>query len=56
LSPGEDKQGNGLELGISIKAVEEQRERLSAKLDLHDVAGLKRYAIARQASSRAAFR
>ena len=33
------------ELAISIKTVEKHRERVMAKLDLHDVAGLTRFAI-----------
>ena len=33
-------------LGISIKTVEKHRQRLMNKLDLHDTAGLTRYAIA----------
>lgn len=32
-------------LGISIKTVEKHREHLMAKLDIHDTAGLTRYAI-----------
>ncbi len=34
------------ELGISIKTVEKHRQHLMGKLDLHDTAGLTRYAIA----------
>jgi DNA-binding NarL/FixJ family response regulator len=34
------------ELGISIKTVEKHRQHLMKKLDLHDTAGLTRYAIA----------
>jgi DNA-binding NarL/FixJ family response regulator len=33
------------ELGISIKTVEKHRQHLMAKLDIHDTAGLTRYAI-----------
>ncbi len=33
-------------LGISIKTVEKHREHLMSKLDIHDTAGLTRYAIA----------
>lgn len=33
-------------LGISIKTVEKHREHLMAKLDIHDIAGLTRHAIA----------
>jgi DNA-binding NarL/FixJ family response regulator len=35
------------ELGISVKTVEKHRQRLMAKLDIHDVAGLTHYAISR---------
>lgn len=34
------------ELGISIKTVEKHRQNLMKKLDLHDTAGLTRYAVA----------
>jgi len=34
------------ELGISIKTVEKHRQNLMVKLDIHDTAGLTRYAIA----------
>ena len=34
-------------LGISIKTVEKHRQRLMGKLDIHDTAGLTRYAIAK---------
>ncbi len=34
------------ELGISIKTVEKHRQKLMTKLDLHDTAGITRYAIA----------
>ena len=32
-------------LGISVRTVERQREHLMTKLDIHDTAGLTRYAI-----------
>jgi DNA-binding NarL/FixJ family response regulator len=35
------------ELGISIKTVEKHRQHLMEKLNIHDIAGLTRYAIAR---------
>ena len=35
------------ELGISVKTVERHRQRLMHKLDIHDVAGLTRYAISK---------
>ncbi len=34
-----------LQRGIGIKTVEKHREHLMAKLDIHDTAGLTRYAI-----------
>ena len=33
------------ELGISIKTVDKHRQQLMNKLDIHDIAGLTRYAI-----------
>jgi DNA-binding NarL/FixJ family response regulator len=39
------QQGNAAELGIGIKTVEKHREHLMQKLDIHDTAGLTRYAI-----------
>ena len=33
------------ELGISIKTVEKHRQHLMSKLNIHDTAGLTRYAI-----------
>jgi DNA-binding NarL/FixJ family response regulator len=35
------------ELGISMKTVEKRREHLAQKLNIHDMAGLTRYAISR---------
>src|SRR5207253_6076898 len=34
------------ELGVSFKTVDKHRQHLMAKLNIHDVAGLTRYAIA----------
>jgi len=34
------------ELGVSFKTVNKHRQNLMTKLDIHDVAGLTRYAIA----------
>ncbi len=45
VAEGKPNKETASELGISIKTVEKHREHLSAKLDLHDVAGLTRYAI-----------
>ena len=46
VAEGKTNKETAAELGISIKTVEKHREHLSAKLDLHDIAGLTRYAIA----------
>jgi DNA-binding NarL/FixJ family response regulator len=34
------------ELGVSFKTVDKHRQNLMTKLDIHDIAGLTRYAIA----------
>ena len=34
------------ELGISVKTIEKHRQNLMSKLEIHDTAGLTRYAIA----------
>ena len=46
VAEGKTNKETASELDISIKTVEKHREHLSAKLDLHDIAGLTRYAIA----------
>ena len=46
VAEGKTNKETASELNISIKTVEKHREHLSAKLDLHDIAGLTRYAIA----------
>ena len=46
VAEGKTNKETAAELGISIKTVEKHREHLSAKLDIHDIAGLTRYAIA----------
>ena len=46
VAEGKTNKETASELGISIKTVEKHREHLSAKLDVHDVAGLTRYAVA----------
>ena len=43
---GKANKQTAAELGISIKTVEKHRNGLMQKLDIHDVAGLVRYAIA----------
>jgi DNA-binding NarL/FixJ family response regulator len=46
IAEGEANKQIADELGISIKTVEKHREHLMQKLDIHDTAGLTRYAIA----------
>jgi len=46
IAEGKANKEIAAELGISIKTVEKHREHLMAKLDIHDTAGLTRYAIA----------
>ncbi len=45
IAEGNANKQTAVELGISIKTVEKHRENLMAKLDIHDTAGLTRYAI-----------
>jgi DNA-binding NarL/FixJ family response regulator len=45
IAEGKANKETAAELGISIKTVEKHRERLMQKLDIHDTAGLTRYAI-----------
>ena len=45
IAEGKANKETASELGISIKTVEKHREHLMAKLDIHDTAGLTRYAI-----------
>jgi DNA-binding NarL/FixJ family response regulator len=46
IAEGKANKQTAAELRISIKTVEKHRQRLMTKLDIHDVAGLTRYAIA----------
>lgn len=46
IAEGKANKQVARELGISIKTVEKHRQHLMNKLDLHDTAGLTRYAIA----------
>lgn len=46
VAEGKANKQTALILGISIKTVEKHRQSLMTKLDIHDVAGLTRYAIA----------
>ena len=45
IAEGNANKQTASELGISIKTVEKHREHLMEKLDIHDSAGLTRYAI-----------
>ena len=45
IAEGKPNKETATELGISIKTVEKHREHIGAKLDIHDTAGLTRYAI-----------
>lgn len=46
IAEGKANKETAAELGIGIKTVEKHREHLMEKLDIHDTAGLTRYAIA----------
>jgi DNA-binding NarL/FixJ family response regulator len=46
IAEGKANKETAVELGISIKTVEKHRGHLMDKLNIHDTAGLTRYAIA----------
>jgi DNA-binding NarL/FixJ family response regulator len=46
IAEGQANKQVAVELGISVKTVEKHRQHLMAKLNIHDTAGLTRYAIA----------
>jgi DNA-binding NarL/FixJ family response regulator len=46
IAEGKANKETAAELGIGMKTVEKHREHLMKKLDIHDTAGLTRYAIA----------
>ena len=46
IAEGQANKQVAVELGISVKTVEKHRQRLMEKLNIHDTAGLTRYAIA----------
>jgi DNA-binding NarL/FixJ family response regulator len=46
IAEGKANKATATALGIAIKTVEKHREHLMEKLDIHDTAGLTRYAIA----------
>ena len=45
IAEGKANKQTAAELGIGIKTVEKHRDHLMQKLDIHDTAGLTRYAI-----------
>ena len=45
IAEGKANKETAAELGVSIKTVEKHREKVMSKLDIHDTAGLTRYAI-----------
>jgi DNA-binding NarL/FixJ family response regulator len=45
IAEGQPNKQAAVELGISIKTVEKHRQNLMSKLNIHDTAGLTRYAI-----------
>ncbi len=45
IAEGKANKQTAAELGIGIKTVEKHREHLMHKLDIHDTAGLTRYAV-----------
>jgi DNA-binding NarL/FixJ family response regulator len=47
IAEGKANKQTALALDISIKTVEKHRQRIMSKLDIHDVAGLTRYAVAK---------
>jgi DNA-binding NarL/FixJ family response regulator len=48
IAEGFPNKGIASELGISIKTVEKHRQQVMDKLNIHDIAGLTRYAIERK--------
>lgn len=46
IAEGRSNKEVALDLNISVKTVEKHRHNLMEKLDLHDTAGITRYAIA----------
>jgi DNA-binding NarL/FixJ family response regulator len=45
IAEGKANKQMAAELGISIKTVEKHRQNLMAKLNIHEISGLTRYAI-----------
>ena len=47
IAEGMSNKGVAARLGVSFKTVDKHRQQLMGKLDIHDIAGLTRYAIAK---------
>jgi DNA-binding NarL/FixJ family response regulator len=45
IAEGKANKQSAVVLGVGIKTIEKHREHLMRKLDIHDTAGLTRYAI-----------
>jgi DNA-binding NarL/FixJ family response regulator len=45
IAEGKPNKQVAAELGLTFKTVDKHRQHLMSKLDIHDVAGLTRYAI-----------
>lgn len=45
VAEGKPNKGIAFDLGVSVKTIESHRSRIMQKLDIHDTAGLVRYAI-----------
>jgi DNA-binding NarL/FixJ family response regulator len=46
IAEGKSNKQVAAELGVSFKTADKHRQNLMNKLDIHDIAGLTRYAIA----------
>jgi DNA-binding NarL/FixJ family response regulator len=46
IAEGKSNKQVATELGVTFKTVDKHRQNLMTKLDIHDTAGLTRYAIA----------
>ncbi len=52
IADGLPNKGIAVELGISIKTVEKHRQQVMNKLNIHEVAGLTRHAVATRMTER----
>jgi DNA-binding NarL/FixJ family response regulator len=46
IAEGQPNKQVAAELGVSFKTIDKHRQHLMSKLNIHDIAGLTRYAIA----------